>query len=193
MQNGMAQIVQDLTTDHAEAAHALRLPSGIPGINASPYFSLPDLIGRWPDTGNRREILVVTDGIDRYWRSGPDDPYVGTVIEQAQRAGVVVFGIYTPGVGHYGHSFWRTYWGQIYLSRVADESGGESYSIGFYGPPVSFVPYLDNVAHRLTRQYLLTFLAKPEKKAGIQHVKVTTEVPDVDLVSADGVYVPATP
>ena len=193
MQNGVAQVAQDLTSDHAAAAKALRLPMGIPGANASPYFSLSDLIKRWPETSDRREIVMVTDGVDRFWGSGPADPYVESVIAQAQKAGIPLFAIYTPGVGHYGHSFWRTYWGQIYLSRVADETGGESYSIGFYGPPVSFVPYLDDVAHRLTRQYLLTFVAAPEKKAGVQRVKVNTEVPDVELVSADGVYVPATP
>ena len=53
-------------------------------------------------------------------------------------------------------------WGQNYLSQISDETGGESYYLGF-GAPVSFVPYLDDLTHRLTRQYLLTFLAKPEK------------------------------
>lgn len=190
MQNGAAQIVQTLTTDHAQASKSLRLPLGIAGVNASPYFSLDDLIKRWPETGDRREVLAVTDGIDRFWDSGPGDPYVESVIEDAQRAGVIVFGIYTPGAGHEGHSLWRTYWGQIYLSRVGDETGGESYSIGFNGPPVSFAPYLDDVAHRVTRQYLLSFLAQPEQRSGMQRVKIMTEVPNVELVGADSVYVP---
>ena len=48
------------------------------------------------------------DGIDRFWGTvPPDDPYVASVIEQAQRAGILVFAIYTPGEGHYGHSYWR--------------------------------------------------------------------------------------
>lgn len=51
------------------------------------------------------------------------------------RAGVTVSAIYTPGVGHFGHSYWQTYWGQIYLSQLADETGGEAYYIGFSGPP----------------------------------------------------------
>jgi hypothetical protein len=124
MQNGIAQIVQNLTSDHAQAAKALRLPLGVPGVNASPYFSLDDLIKRWPENNSRREVLIVSDGIDRFWGSGPDDPYVSSTIEHAQRAGVLVYAIYTPGVGYYGRSFWRTWWGQIYLSRLADESGG---------------------------------------------------------------------
>ena len=38
MQNGTARVLQDLTSDHGQAAKALRLPMGNPGANASPYF-----------------------------------------------------------------------------------------------------------------------------------------------------------
>jgi hypothetical protein len=192
MQNGNAQVAQNLTSDHTAAAKTLRLPMGRAGANASPYFSLGDLIKRWPEGNERREVLMITDGIDRYWGSGPDNAYVDSVIEQAQRAGVIVFSIYTPGEGHYGHSFWRLNWGQNYLSQVADETGGEAYYLGF-GAPVSFVPYLEDITRRLGRQYLLTFIPKPEKKAGMQRVKLQTEVPNAELVSADRVFVPATP
>jgi len=192
MQNGIAQVVQNLTSDHALASKALRLPLGNPGANASPYFSLGDLIKRWPEAAERREVLMITDGIDRYGGNGPDNPYVNSAIEQAQRAGVIVFGIYTPGEGHYGHSFWRMNWGQNFLSQIADETGGEAYYLA-NGAPVSFAPYLDDLTHRLGRQYLVTFLAKPEKKTGMQHIKLMTEVPNAELVSADRVYVPATP
>jgi hypothetical protein len=72
---------------------------------------------------------------------------------------------------------------------MAEKTGGEAYYIGFTGPPVTFAPYLDDLSHRLGHQYLLTFLAKPPKKAGLQPVKLRTEVANVDLVSADKVYV----
>lgn len=193
MQNGSAQIVQNLTSDHAIASKALRLPLGSAGVNASPYFSLADLIKRWPESATRREVLVVSDGVDRFWGSGPGDPYVESVIEQARRAGVIVFAIYTPGIGHYGHSFWRIWWGQNYLDQVADESGGEAYYIGFYGPPVTYAPYLNDLSKKLNRQYLLTFKAKPEKKAGMQAVRLITETTNAQLVGADRVYVPAAP
>ncbi len=191
MQNGTAQIVQNPTSDHAAAAKALRLPMGSPGANASPYFSLGDLIKRWPASQERHEVLMVTDGIDRYWGSGPDNAYVDEVIQQAQRAGVIVYSIYTPGVGHYGHSFWRTYWGQNYLSQLSDETGAESYYLIGSAPPVTFSPYLEDITRKLNHQYLLTFVPKPEKKAGMRRVKVETEVPNAELVSADKVWVPA--
>jgi hypothetical protein len=194
MQNGTAQVVQNPTADHAQAAKSLRIPLGTPGVNASRYFSLTDLIKRWPTGSPRREVLMISDGIDLYYGTGDlQDPYVDDAIEQAQRAGVIVFAIYNPGAGHYARSFWRTNFGQLYLSRVADETGGESYYIGFTGPAVTFVPYVDDIEHRLSNQYLLTFLAKPEKKSGMQRVKLTTELPNTELVAADRVYVPASP
>jgi hypothetical protein len=190
MRNGISDILQNPTNDHAPAAKALRLPLGDAGASGSLYFSVVDLIKRWPEGPVRREILMVSDGIDRFGGGGPSNPYVDSAIEEAQRAGVIIYSIYMPGVGHFGHSFWRMNWGQNYLSQLSDETGGESYYLGF-GAPVSFAPYLDDLSHRLTRQYLLTFLAKPERKAGFQPFKLRTEVPNAELVAADRVYVPA--
>jgi hypothetical protein len=192
MQNGTALVTQDLTNDHMLAAKALRLPLGSRGASASPYFSLGDLIKRWPESDERHELVMITDGIDRNWGSGPGNTYVDTVIEQVQRAGVVVLGIYTPGVGRYGRGLGRTNWGQNYLSQVAEGTGGAAYYLGS-GAAVSFAPNLEDIANRLGHQYLLTFLAKPQKKAGMQRVKLQTEVPNAQLVSADQVFVPAAP
>ena len=190
MRDGTVDILQNLTDDHALAAKALRLPLGTAGALASPYLSIGDLIKRWPESPVRREILMVSDGIDRFGGVGPANPYVDTAIEQAQRAGVIIYAIYATGIGHFGHTYWRFFWGQNYLSKVATETGGEAYFLG-YDTPVSFSPYLDDLTRRLTHQYLLTFLAKPGKKPGLQPVKVRTEVPNAELVAADMVYVPA--
>jgi len=194
MQNGIARIEQNLTDDHAAAAKALRLPMGMNGAEASPYFSLSDLIKRWPATTARRAVLMVTDGIDRYYGSGDmQDPYLDAAVDDAVRAGITVSAIYNPDAGHFGHSYWRSYWGQMYLAQVADETGGEGYYIGFNGPAVAFAPFLENLEKRLGHQYLLTFLAKSPKKAGWQRVRVTTEVSNADLVSAGRVYVSPAP
>jgi hypothetical protein len=190
MRDGTVNVVQELTDDHNRAAKGLRLPIGIAGVNASPYFSVSDLIKRWPEAPVRREILMISDGIDRYGPGGASDPYVDEAVEQAQRAGIIIFSIYTPGAGHFGHTFWRINWGQNYLSQLSDETGGESYYLGSEAP-VSFSPYLDDLGRRLLHQYLLTFLAKPVKKAGMQSVKLRTEVGNAELVAADRVYVPA--
>jgi hypothetical protein len=191
MQNGVANVVQNLTSDHDAVAKALRLPLGTAGANGSPYFAISDLVKRWPAGSPRREALVVSDGIDRYYGVGDfQDPYLDAAIDDAQRAGIIISFIYTPGLGHFGHSYYETYWGQLYMAKLAEKTAGEAYYVGFNGPPVAFAPYLDQLSNRLTHQYLLTFLAQPPKKAGLQRVKITTEVPNVDLVAPDEVYVP---
>jgi len=192
MRNGIALIAQAPTSDHTLAAKALRLAMGINGANGSPYFSLTDLVKRWPKSDNRREVLMISDGIDRYY-DGPDmlDPYLAEAIAKTQRAGVVVSVIYNPGVGDYGQGNWQRYIGQVYLAQVAAKTGGQAYYIGFNAPAVAFAPYLHDLAERLNHQYLLTFLAEPQKKAGLEPVKLTTEVQNADLVAANRIYVPA--
>ncbi|HEV2730116.1 MAG TPA: hypothetical protein VGV15_08790 [Terriglobales bacterium] len=189
MRDGTVQIVQNLTTDHAQAAKSLRLPLGDPGASPSPYFSIVDLVKRWPEAPVRREILMISDGVDRFYGSGPDDPYVESAVEAVQKAGITIYSIYAPGVGHFGHSFWRINWGQNYLSQISDQTGGEMYNYMF-GSAVSFVPFLDDLSHRLTHQFLVTFIPKPEKKPGMRQVRFRTEVPNAELVGPDRVYVP---
>jgi hypothetical protein len=190
MRNGIAWIAQQPTGDHALAAKALRLPYGMASANGSPYFSLTDLVKRWPKSDSRREVLMISDGYDPYYgQNDLLDPYLVAAIHDAQRAGIVVSTIYNPGVGTYPRSFFSTYWGQVYLAQVADRTGGEAYYIGFSGPAVAFAPFLKDLSNRLNHQYLLSFLAEPEKKPGLEAVKLVSEVPNTKLVAADRVYV----
>jgi VWFA-related protein len=190
MRNGTALVTQHLTTDHGQAAKALRLPTGDSGASASPYFSLQDLLKHWPQDDAAREVIMITDGIDAYWDSNSlDDPYVNSAIEQAQRQGVVVNAIYARGEGHLGHTFWRINSGQNFLSEIADGTGGEAYYLA-NDSPVSFTPYFNELTERMKHQYLLTFDAQPGPKSGFQPIKVSTEVPNVDLVAPKRVYVP---
>ena len=195
MQNGTVEMRQNFTQDHAAAAKSLRLPLGAgAGVTASPYFSLSDFAKHWQvnPARPRREVLMITDGVDTYYGGGPIDPYLDEATEDAQRVGIVVYSIYNPGTGHVRHSFFLNNWGQNYLSELAEKTGGESYWEGF-GSAVSFTPYLDELSHQLRQQYLLTFVPKPQKKAGMQSVRLATEVHDVDLNAQKSVFVPATP
>jgi hypothetical protein len=189
MRNGTALIGQNLTTDHVQAAKALRLPLGESSASGSPYFSLQDLLKRWPEGVASRQVVMITNGIDPFWESNSlDDPYVNSAIDQAQKAGVVVNAIYSSGAGHFGHTFWRTTLAQSLLSELADATGGESYYLG-NNSPVTFTPYFKELTEREQHQYLLTFEAQPGKKPGLQRVKLSTEVPKVDLVGQSRVYV----
>jgi hypothetical protein len=188
MHNGTVGMTQTWTSDHTKAAGSLRLPTSIRGIDASPYIALSDLIKKWPQTDKRREVLMITDGVDLLGGPPPQDPYLDEAIHDAQKAGVIVFSIYFRGEGHFGHSYWRINWGQNYLSQLSEETGGEAYWQGF-GNPVSFAPYLDDLTEKLDHQYLLTMVAKPGKKPGLEPVKLRTELHKVELLSADKVYV----
>jgi hypothetical protein len=190
MRDGTVDITQDLTTEHELAARALRLPMGNLGAFASIYLSIEELIKRWPESPVRREIIVISDGIDYFGGTGPANPYVDSAVERAQKVGIIIYALYATGVGHYGHSFWRMNWGQNYLSELAQETGGEAYFLG-NETPVSFGSYLADIRQRLNHQYLLVFLAKPGKKPGLQSVRLRTEVPKVELAAADKVFVPA--
>ncbi len=190
MRNGSVDFVQPFTADHAAAAMKLRLPMGSPGANASPYFSLNELFKTWQPIAGRREILMISDGIDRFGGTGPDNVYVNEAVEHAQRAGVVVSSIYWTGEGHYGHSPYRLNWGQNYLAQLADATGGEAYWQGF-GNPVSFAPYFEDFTRRLEHQYLMAFQPKASSQAGLQRIRIRTELPNVELVGPSQVWVPA--
>ena len=65
MSNATVNIVQNFTTDHDLAVKALRLPRGSFSTMDSPYLSLISLVKGWQQQKVRREVLMVTDGIDR--------------------------------------------------------------------------------------------------------------------------------
>ena len=190
MRNGTALVAQNPTSEHALAAKALRLSIGDGGSSPSPYFALQDLLKRWPQSNSAREVIMITDGIDRFWDGvGLDDPYLNSAIEEAQRGGVVVNALYARSGGHFGHSPWMINWGQNYLSEMADATGGEAYYVGNDTPP-SFRPYFTDLTERISHQLLLTFEAQPGRKSGFERIKLSTEVPNVELVTQRQVYVP---
>lgn len=195
MRNATVQITQDFTTDHSQAAKALRLPFASSGAYGSPYLSVIDLMKRWPEHANRREVIMVTDGIDRA-RGGPRyrlsgiNPDADSASSVAQRTGTIIHTIFARGVGRRGSNFWEITNGQNGIAKLSDETGGESFYLGTQNP-VSFKPYLDDLQRALDNQYLLDFRAVPGKKSGPQYVKLTTEVAGVELNSADSVWVEA--
>jgi hypothetical protein len=196
MRNGIVEVAQNLTSDHRLAANALRIPLGSPGAYGSPYLSVIDLMKRWPDSSNRREVVMITDGIDRLHGSSnrrglsPISPDVSAASALAQRTGTIIHGIYTRGVGWRGSNFWQVASAQNAVARLTDETGGESFFQGI-GEPVSFRPYLDRLQNSLGNRYRLEFNAVPGNRPGLQNVKLATEVAGVELDSADRVWVAA--
>jgi VWFA-related protein len=182
MRNGTPNLVQDFTSDHAQAAKAVRLPQGTPGANGSPYFCLSDLVKHWPggNTNVRREVIMVTDGVDRYSgaRYDPENPYVQAAVSDAQKAGVIVYSIYFRDAGALDRSFRATDGGQNYLTQVSQATGGKVYLQGF-GNPVSFAPFLSDIQNKLQNQYELTFTSN--SKPALQSIQVKTSQPNTKL------------
>jgi hypothetical protein len=135
---------------------------------------------------------MITDGIDRARRGmGPGIiPDANSASEMAQRTGTIVHTIYFPGVGRLQRNFFEANTGQNSIAKVSDETGGESFFLGFQAP-VSFGPYLENLQTVFENQYLLEFKAKPRSKAGLQNISLTTEVAGVEFALANNVWVPA--
>ena len=196
MRNGTVQITQDFTTEHNQAAKALRLPMASNGAYGSPYLSVIDLMNRWPEDANRREVLMVTDGIDRF-RGGLHyhglsfiSPDVDSASSVAQRTGTIIHTIFTRGVGRLASNFWEITNGQNGMAKLSDETGGESFFLGTQNP-VSFKPYLDSLQGTLDNQYILEFQAIQGKKSQPKYVQLSTEIAGVEFNSADSVWVNA--
>lgn len=191
MDLGVAKMAGPLTTDHAAAAKGLHLPIGISGEDASPYFCLSDLAKHWPsnDTGARREVVMISDGIDYYEpHFDPEDPYMEASITDSVRAGVVVYSIFWENKGFMDRTMYGNDSGQNLLMEVTQATGGNSYWEGL-GNPVSFQPYFKDLLRRFQNQYELTFTAPLKNKPQVADMKLTSKGVPGKVVSPQQVYV----
>jgi len=206
MSNATVNIVQNFTADHDFAIKALRIPRGILSTMDSPYLSLISLVKGWTQQNVRREVLMVTDGLDRLRgekpspsRLGPGfgplyhsmptmSPDVNSASELSQRYNVLVYSLYAVGVGRAGRSSWDLQTGLSGLTKLANETGGDCFSLGTSNP-VSFKPYLERLQKMFDNQYYVVFQATPKGKGGLQRVNVTTEVSNAEIAAPDNVWV----
>jgi hypothetical protein len=234
MANAAVNVAQNFTPDHDLVVKALRLPRGSVSTMDSPYLSLISLVKGWPQQNVRREVLIVSDGIDRFRGEKPElsslGPDFGDVYhrpnynrgfsgagyraayetsaspayqsmpsisidapsasEISQRYNVLIYSLYATGVGHAGRSSWDQQLGLGGLSQIADETGGECFSLGT-SQLVSFKPYLETFQKMLANQYYVVFEAASKKKDGFQRVKIETELANSEIEAPDNVWVPA--
>jgi hypothetical protein len=189
MRNGGYDLTQGFTTDHNKAANSIRLPQAIAGVNGSPYFALSYLAKHWPsqEQTDRRAVLMLTDGVDRYYGNATnDDPYVDAAIKDCQHLGILAYSIYLRGEGLYSTGGWGLNMSQSRLGEVAKATGGEFYYQGF-NTPVSLTPYLQELSDRLNNQYRVTFTAA--KNSGLQKVEFKSELPNVKIIAPEQVTV----
>lgn len=188
--NGTAMVAQDFTKDHQLAAKAVRIPLGSYGAFSSPYMELQDLIKRLPGAGERRSIVMISSGIDYlHGGFGPVTPDLDPTVENAQKANINIWTLYAPDSGHTGRGYFRVSNAQSQLSRLSDETGAESYFLGF-GTPVSFRGYFDEISTHLNNQYLMTFEDDGGKKGKFERVRVASEIPRIEFMTPSMVYLP---
>jgi hypothetical protein len=190
MENGRAAFAGPLSSDHVQVLRNLHLPGGSPGIEGSPYFCLSDLAKRWPGQNPRarREVVMVTDGVDNYERRyDPDDPYVEAAINDATRARLVVYSIYWMNQGRADRTEYAANDGQNLLQQVAESTGGKSFWQGI-GNPVSFQSYFEELNRRFRNQYELGFTSVPSKD-GVEELKLKLHAPGTEIDTPQKVFV----
>src|SRR5580704_18428368 len=67
--NNTTMLAQDFTDNHELAAKAVRITRGLSALGSSPYLGTIDLLKRWPQTGPRRSVMLISSGVD-YFRGG---------------------------------------------------------------------------------------------------------------------------
>lgn len=185
MVNGRAEFASQLSSNAGDVLKGLHLSNGVPGSNASPYFCLSDLAKNWPshDRTARREVLMITDGVDNYERRfDPEDPYVEASVNDSVRAGLVVYSIYWKDMGRVNAGWYETNAGQNLLLIVTQATGGNSYWEGL-GNPVSLSPFLQDLRRRLNNQYELSFTTPSRGKPEVASMKVDLHVPSAKVAA----------
>jgi hypothetical protein len=183
------------TSDLAAAAQGLRIPSGIPGSSASPYFCLSEFVKNWPGQAENqvspvqrtgpvhkpRFVLMITNGVDPYNGStsplNQNSPYVDASVTDAQRAGVPVYSIYFSDAG-FGRGR-GSFSGQNYLAQMAEGTGGLALYQSTGQNPVSMAPYLKQFQEAIARTYVATFPVDANKK--LVSLKTSTDLPKTKL------------
>jgi hypothetical protein len=188
-QYGTVVTAAQFSSDHTAVAKKLRLPLGRRfGGSPSIYLSLSDLVKKWPSHAPRREVLMLTSGLDRL-EPGVVDPYFDASVNDVQRSGVIVYSIYI-GPLRLGLSFFGMI-AQGNLGRLTTDSGGDGFFQGV-STPVAFKPFLQQLNTILQNQYLMTFEAPASsKKSGeLRPLNIRTEQKRVKLLYPRRVLVP---
>ncbi len=172
IRNNTTMIAQDFTQDKELVTKALRIPLGRSALGSSPYLGTMDLLKRWPASGPTRSILLITSGIDYFRGSsfGPFYPDLDPLIQRAERQNTNIWTVYYPSSGHRGRSFFEGNLAQNNISKLSEDTGAESYFLG-YGMPVTLKPYFDEIGEHLSNQYLLSFAGNGGSKGKYQRAE----------------------
>lgn len=183
---GSLEVRQKFTADLDGAAAQLRVPIG--SANAAPYNPYVEIVEglrRFEAMPKgRRALLVVSDGLDISHGLDSSSPTqsidLERAIKEAQRESVAVYSFYAPSVTSASINNQRLIAnGQSSLQRLADETGGHAFFQGT-GAPVSFDPFLKELAGTFTRQIALTYLSTHPNK-GFHRINISSDSNDIEI------------
>ena len=187
---GSLRIHQRFTADLDRAAETLRIPIGS-SIAApyNPYVEITAALKRFEALPKgRRALLVVSDGVDASRGVNSSSPSqsidLDRAIIEAQRQGVAVYSFYAPSASATLNNFRLISNGQGSLERLAEETGGRAFFQGT-SAPVSFDPYLKELAGTFIRQIALTYLSTHPQK-GFHRIKVSSGREDIKIEHPTG-------
>ena len=190
---GGNRIAQDFTTNYELAAKALRVPVGQVAAGGSIYDSVADLIMKWPGDGNRRELLLISDGIDLQNGLVETQPPLNLELQRAvgaaQKDHVVVYTIFSRGPRELERHGLLLLNGQSCLLQLATSTGGHAFFEGTL-TPLSFAPYLQQISRDLRNQFKLTFKPSEATASAFQRLKVACDNPAVRLSAPTRVFIP---
>jgi hypothetical protein len=167
--DGSLQVAENPTTDRQKLIGGLRAPSGSKAAN--PYCALSDLIDGWKKQTLRREVVLISTGIDETATDGAICVNAETTIRDAERAGIQIFGLYNPIPNYLSADWGKVDSGVTDLAHVCYETGGEAYFQG-HDALDTIEPYLTDIAEHLAHQYLVRFRMNANPDSGLRPVFV---------------------
>ena len=174
------ELVQDLTSDTAKLAQAVRdlRPGGGTALYDAIFFACRDkLMQDQPMHKFRRALIVISDGEDNQSRYSRDQ-----ALELAHKADVVMYAIST-NISRISSD------GDKVLKYFAEETGG----LVFFPLKVQdLAQSFENIANELRHQYNVLYRPEPAKADGLFH-PVTSKVKnrkDVVVRAKKGYYAP---
>jgi hypothetical protein len=156
----------------------------------NPYVEIVEGLKRFEALPKgRRAMLVISDGVDT--SRGFDVVSVAQSIDleravkEAQRLGVAIYAFYAPTVTATArNNQFLASSGQGSLEVLSKETGGRAFFQGT-GAPVSFDPFLNDLAVSFTRQIALTYLSTHGKK-GYHRIEIRSDNTGVEIDHPSG-------
>jgi hypothetical protein len=145
---------------------------------------------QWSPKAPRREIVLVSPGIDDSTAENVVCVNAEMAIHDAERAGVVIYALYNPVANYLSEKWEKVDSGMVDLAHVCYETGGEAYFMS-HNPVESIGPFLDDIAEHLAHQYLVKFRLAPGPESGFHPIYVSAVSPSLELMVPSSVWIPA--